>query len=86
MMRFLYMLSQISKAVAVARDHRRKISLNDQRIAELQQRRILHEAKIARENNAVILQDLEIEKKKLELEQLEKEVHPERFNPTSYEL
>lgn len=79
MMRFLYMVAAIGKAIAVTRDHQRKIKLNDQKI-------ILNEAHIAQANNNVVLGDIKIEQEKLKLEVMEKEVHPPAWHePTSYD-
>lgn len=81
MMKLVYLAVSIARAKMAMLETQRSIDLHDQRIKELGERRALHESKIARENNALVLQDLDIEIKKLELEALEKKLHPVRFNP-----
>ena len=61
MMRFLFMLRAMELAVAKTQDLRRKIELQ-------RQKEILNEAEIARKNNAVVIQDLQIELLKLKIE------------------
>lgn len=73
MMRFLYMLAAIGRAQRVALETQRKIDLHE---AKIRERRELTQAKIARENNIVVLQDIEIERRKLELAEIEKRVNP----------
>lgn len=80
-MRFIYMLNAIQKAEKVAIETQRKTDHHNAKILELEERRILHEAKVAQANNAIVLQDIAIDLKKLELEALEKKLHPPRFNP-----
>lgn len=75
---FVFKLLYISQSIASAG---RKIELHREKIKELYMRHSLHESKIARENNALVLQDLKIESEKLKLEELEKRIHPVRFNP-----
>ena len=69
MYRFLYMLAAIGKAVNVAKSTRRKIDLQAQQ-------QIINEAKIAHENNRVLIQDLQIELLKLKIEREQKELYP----------
>jgi len=61
MMRFLFMLAAINRAMTRAQDTQRKIELQ-------RQKEILNEADIARRNNAVVIQDLQIELLKLKIE------------------
>lgn len=81
MLRLLYILAALGKAWAVMQETQRKIDLAEARTREIVDRRALIETKIARENNTIVLQDIQIDIKKLELERLEKEIHPPRFNP-----
>ena len=76
MMRFIMMWVSIAKAEIVAREKQRRLDLHNKHLE-------LYEAKIAQANNAVLLQDLEIEKRKLELEAMEKELHPLIHDPDS---
>ena len=69
MLRFLYMLASIGKAVNVAKATQRKIDLQAQQ-------QIINEAKIAHENNRVLIQDLQIELLKLKIEREKKELYP----------
>lgn len=70
-----------SKAWLAAQEKKRHIQLQEAKLRESESKRILYEAQIAHMNNAVVLQDLQIEIKKLELELLEKRAHPPKFNP-----
>jgi len=69
MLRFFYMLASIGKAVNVAKATQRKIGLQAQQ-------QIINEAKIAHENNRVLIQDLQIELLKLKIEREQKELYP----------
>lgn len=77
-MRFIYMCTAIARAVEVARLTQRKINLHNQQ-------EILNEARIAAANNAVLIGDLQIEIKKLELEELKRKASPPAFTPKDYE-
>ena len=69
MLRFLYMLAAMGKAVNVAKATQRKIDLQAQQ-------QIINEAKIAHENNRVLIQDLQIELLKLKIEREKKDLYP----------
>ena len=71
MMKFIHVLMSVAHAKSVMYESQRK----------MEQRLALNESKIARENNAIVLQDLKIESEKLKIEELEKRIHPLRFNP-----
>lgn len=68
-MRFLYMLASLQKAKLIALETQRKIDLHNAHLR-------LTEARIAKENNAVVLQDIRIEVEKLKLAEAEKEANP----------
>lgn len=74
MMRFLHMLASIEKASNAAREAQRRIDIHDEKLLLLQQQRALNESRIGRENNTLVLQDLEIEKRILEVKKLQMEI------------
>lgn len=74
-----------------AEDKAAKDRLQQLKIAELEQKRqaaaALMEAKLAKEQNAIVLQDIKIETEKLKQRQLEQKLGmtSQEFNPQNYE-
>lgn len=69
-----------------AREERATIAQHNLKIrqADADRRAQLHQAKIERESNAIVLQDLKIETERLKLAALEKEVNPPAFDVKDY--
>lgn len=70
--RLMGFLVAINKGVLAAREKQRQIDIQARRQAVLDQQIAINEHKLAQAANAVVLSDMKIEKKRMELEALER--------------
>lgn len=81
--RFAYMCAAAGKAVSVARAAQER---QTRETREANRHAELHETKLAKENNAILLQDIKIEREKLRIEQEEIRIRRAQLDNERLEL